>query len=134
LNLSLLGIGAVAGSSILLNACKTKPINPVAKGKIKVLNQQNRLVEVDASSVTLVNVDDTTDYLQKQGREGLDGKKFILVVDLKQCKNARKCMDTCQSVHQLRPEQHHLNVLQMQDNERLNVLYTSCQHCDNLHA
>lgn len=131
-NLVLASIGAIAGSSVLLSACKSET-NKGVKGKIKVLNQNNQLVEVDASSVTPVAIDDTTDYLQKQGREGLEGKKFILVVDLKNCKNARKCMDSCQSVHQLRPEQHHLNVLQMQDNELGSTYYMPkhCQHCDN---
>lgn len=130
--LGLVGMSAFIGQSFLLSSCNNE--KPAGAGKkIKVLNQYNQLVEVDASSVTPIQIDDTTDFLQKQGREGLPGKKFALVVDLSKCKNARKCMDTCQSVHQLRPEQHHLNVLLMKDNEHTAPYYMPkhCQHCDN---
>ena len=42
-------------------------------------------------------------------------------------------MDKCGAVHQLRPDQHHLNVLLMKDSERTAPYYMPkhCQHCDN---
>jgi molybdopterin-containing oxidoreductase family iron-sulfur binding subunit len=42
-------------------------------------------------------------------------------------------MDKCAAVHQLRPDQHHLNVLLMKDSEHTAPYYLPkhCQHCDN---
>ncbi len=42
-------------------------------------------------------------------------------------------MSACQSAHHLRPEQHHINVLKMQeyDNTPPYYLPKPCQHCDN---
>jgi len=68
-----------------------------------------------------------------KARQGLPGKKFVLVVDLSRCRNARKCMEACAATHQLRPDQFHLNVLEMKDAEHGASYYMPkhCQHCDN---
>ncbi len=55
----------------------------------------------------------------------MPGRSWVMVIDLSKCRNARECMKACQSHHQLRPEQHHINVLQMQDSEA---------YCTLLHA
>jgi molybdopterin-containing oxidoreductase family iron-sulfur binding subunit len=70
---------------------------------------------------------------QKRGRQGLPGKSWVMVIDLSKCRNARECMKACQNHHQLHPEQHHINVLQMQDTEHTAPYYMPkpCQHCDN---
>ncbi|MBV5343136.1 4Fe-4S dicluster domain-containing protein, partial [bacterium] len=72
-------------------------------------------------------------YLQQRGRDGLEGKRFVMVIDLSKCRNARKCMSACQEAHHLRPEQHHINVLKMQDTPETQPYYMPkpCQHCDN---
>ena len=56
-----------------------------------------------------------------------------MVIDLSKCRNARKCMAACQSAHHLRPEQHHINVLKMEETENTPAFYMPkpCQHCDN---
>lgn len=78
-------------------------------------------------------VEDMLTELQMQGREGLKGKRWVMVIDLAKCRNARQCMKACQGAHDLRPEQHHINVLQMQDSENTAPYYMPkpCQHCDN---
>ena len=71
--------------------------------------------------------------MQDRGREGIPGKKFVMVIDLSKCKNARDCMTACQGAHQLKPEQHHINVLQMNNAEGTGFYYQPkpCMHCDN---
>jgi molybdopterin-containing oxidoreductase family iron-sulfur binding subunit len=71
--------------------------------------------------------------MQVRGREGITGKKFVMVIDLAKCRNARKCMSACQDAHHLKPEQHHINVLQMENAEGTGSFYMPkpCQHCDN---
>ncbi len=130
-SLGITGVGAIAASSALLSSCSTNEAK--AGTKVKVLTPDNKLLEVDSSQLTVANKNDDKDYLQKRGREGLPGKKFVMVIDLKKCKNERACMKACQSAHQLRPEQHHINVLEM-ENESSGTTYhmpKTCQHCDN---
>lgn len=71
--------------------------------------------------------------LQRRGREGIPGKRWIWVIDLAKCKNAQRCMSACQQAHHLRPEQSHMNVLVMQASEHTPAYYMPkpCQHCDN---
>ena len=42
-------------------------------------------------------------------------------------------MAACQGAHHLRPEQHHINVLKMQESQNTPPFYMAkpCQHCDN---
>jgi Fe-S-cluster-containing dehydrogenase component len=120
----------VVGSAGLLSSCGK--VQTVSGDKIKLLTSSGELVEVDASQLKPSEMPSLTEY-QKRGRKGIEGKSWVLVVDLSKCRNARKCMDACQNHHQLRPEQHHLNVLQMKDAEYTAPYYMPkhCQHCDN---
>lgn len=125
-----LGAAGLTGSSFLLGSCTR--VTAAQGGKIKLLNSSGEIIEVDANSLTPAQMPSLTEN-QKRGREGLDGKSWVLVVDLSKCRNARKCMEACQKHHQLRPEQHHLNVLQMQTTDHTAPYYMPkhCQHCDN---
>lgn len=127
-----LGLGTLAVSTGLTESC-TNPTKDLESGKkITLLNSKNELVEVDSAYISNLNKDLAPNH-NSESRKGLPGKKFVLVVDLAKCKNARKCMDKCQAVHQLRPDQHHLNVLLMKDSEHTAPYYMPkhCQHCDN---
>jgi len=124
------GAAGLAAGTGLLESCAR--VAGTEGGKIKLLTSSRELVEVDISQLTPSQKPSLTEN-QKRGREGLEGKSWVLVVDLSKCRNARKCMDACQKHHQLRPEQHHLNVLQMQTTEHTAPYYMPkhCQHCDN---
>jgi Fe-S-cluster-containing dehydrogenase component len=125
-----LGGAGLAASSVLLNSCSQ--VAEVSGNKIKLLTSSGELVEVDVAQLKPSEMPSLTEN-QKRGREGLEGKSWVLVVDLAKCRNARKCMAACQQHHQLKPEQHHLNVLQMQTDEFTAPYYMPkhCQHCDN---
>lgn len=133
-NLGMIGVGGVlAGSAILagINYDRRKK----ASDRAQVLNAENKLLEIersDGSKVTIPKEQNFT-YLQQQGRTGLEGKRFVMVIDLSKCQNARKCMAACQEAHHLRPEQHHINVLKMQESAETAAYYMPkpCQHCDN---
>lgn len=126
-NVGLLGIGAIASPSLLLSSCESKG------DKVKVLGPNNQLMEVDSSALKPTDKIYHADEESKKGREGIEGKKFVMVIDLSKCRNARECVKTCQHTHQLRPDQFHLNVLQMKNNDHSNSYYMpkQCQHCDN---
>lgn len=131
-----LAIGA-AGAVTTLGAVEAVAA-PVSSGKtMKLLTQDGQLVEVDASHIRMaeevVNDAEQLDEYQRRGREGIPGKKWVMVIDLSKCQNARKCMEACNGAHELRPEQHHINVLRMKDNEDTAAYYMPkpCYHCDN---
>jgi molybdopterin-containing oxidoreductase family iron-sulfur binding subunit len=100
--------------------------------KVRLLTTDGKLVELDSLELKEVAKDALTE-LQRRGREGILGKKWVMVIDLAKCRNARKCITACQEAHHLRPEQYHINTLQMQDNPNTAPYHMPkpCQHCDN---
>jgi Fe-S-cluster-containing dehydrogenase component len=98
---------------------------------IKVLTDDNRLVEIPKDQVKDYKPD--LKVLQTRGREGITGKKWVMVIDLSRCRNARKCVNACQGAHHLRPYEYHINTLVMQESVNTPAYYMPkpCQHCDN---
>jgi molybdopterin-containing oxidoreductase family iron-sulfur binding subunit len=101
------------------------------KDTIKVLTEDNRLVEIPRDQVKDYKPD--LKVLQTRGREGIKGKKWVMVLDLSRCRNARKCVNACQSAHHLRPYEYHINTLVMQESVNTPAYFMpkQCQHCDN---
>lgn len=142
---SLIGLGAVASGAAIYaglayeggkgheSAAHLEEPLTGAEQKIKVLTENGDLAEVDINSLTPVEKDDLQTAVQHQGREGIAGKHWTMVIDLSKCRNARMCMAACQNAHHLRDEQHHINVLRMQDdrNSAPYFMPKPCFHCDN---
>ncbi len=124
-----LGAASIAGVGLFSTIEKAK----AETGKLtKVLTAEGKVMEVDTSH--LIDYGKQTEIdLQKRGRKGIPGKKWTMVIDLSKCRNARMCMAACQNAHELKPEQHHINVLAMQDAEHTAPFFMPkpCQHCDN---
>ena len=99
--------------------------------KIKVLTEDNRLVEIPRDQVKDFKPD--LKALQTRGREGIKGRKWIWVIDLSKCRNARKCVEACQAAHHLRPYEYHINTLVMKESVNTPAYFMPkpCQHCDN---
>ncbi len=59
-------------------------------------------------------------------------RKFVMVIDLAKCKNARKCVEQCQKNHHLPPNQELMKVYLMQENEDETPYWMPkpCYHCD----
>jgi Fe-S-cluster-containing dehydrogenase component len=98
---------------------------------VRVLTTDNKLVMVPADQVE--GYKPGLKELQKRGREGIKGKKWIWVIDLARCRNARKCVEACQGAHHLRPYEYHINTLVMQESVNTPAYFMPkpCQHCDN---
>jgi len=101
--------------------------------KIRVLTEEGQLAEIKVSELTPVDKKEYTSAVQKQGREGIPGRHWVMVIDLSRCRNVRACMASCQNAHHLREEQHHINVLRMQDDRNTEPYFMPkpCFHCDN---
>lgn len=101
------------------------------EGMVRVLTEDNRLVEIPVEQMRDFKPD--LKMLQTRGREGIAGRRWVMVIDLSKCRNARKCVEACQSAHQLRPYEYHINTLVMQESVNTPAFFMPkpCQHCDN---
>ncbi len=132
----LAGVGTVFAGG-LFSVVKTYADEP---DTVKVLDQDGKVKEVDKSHLKEVG-ENVNKQLQKSNREGIPNKKWVMVIDLGKCRDARKCMESCQSAHQLWTEkdgdgskvQHHINVHVMNRGSKAGgyFLPRPCQHCDN---
>jgi molybdopterin-containing oxidoreductase family iron-sulfur binding subunit len=130
-DVGLIAGGAVAGGAAIYSGLDLEKSKAPYGERMKLLAADGKLVEVDSANIE--KAEPLAENLISRGREGLPGHRWIWVIDLAKCRNARKCIAACQEAHQLKPEQFHLNTLQMQDS-KLTAPYhmpKPCQHCDN---
>jgi Fe-S-cluster-containing dehydrogenase component len=126
--LGVVSIAGIAGANLLANIGKAKA---EAGEKVRVLTTDGKLVEVDKKQLEDTTPDENAD--RKEARKGLPGRKFVMVIDLSKCKNARKCVDACQQGHHLPKTQEWMKVYLMQDSEESSPYWfpKPCFHCDN---
>ncbi len=117
-----LGAASTVSGLGLLSACTNDD------EMVSLLTTDGKTVQVPKSQMKI-----DLKKMEERGREGLPGKKFVMVIDLAKCRNARKCMAACQGAHHLKPEQHHINVLRMENDKRTGFYFQPkpCMHCDN---
>ncbi len=128
-DIALLGAGGVAGATAIYAG---RNFENKKQGKnIRLLTQDNKVVEVNEHDVREAKTIATE--LQEGGREGITNRRWVMVIDLSKCRNARKCISACQNAHDLKPEQFHINTLHMQETPETAPFYMPkpCMHCDN---
>ncbi len=118
-------------------ACNTKksPFTTeeevVASGeKVKLLSVDGEIIEVDKAF--LKPVPHMPSLSNAEIRKGIEGKKFVMVIDLSRCKNLKKCQSACNHAHHVEDAQNWIKVYPMKDAE-LTASYwqpTTCMHCD----
>lgn len=119
----LAGTAAIAGGG-LISACS----GGAGSGeKVKVLTTDGQIMEVDKAQLK------TDKQVRKDARQGVPGRKFVMVIDLAKCANARKCTEVCQEGHHLPKSIEYMRVYLMQDSEKTAPYWfpRPCFHCDN---
>jgi len=99
--------------------------------KAKVLTTDGKLVEVEISKLSIPDEPEHID--RKESMMGLPDRKFVMVVDLAKCANARKCVDACQEGHYLPKDHEWIKIYYMKDapNSAPYWFPRPCFHCDN---
>ena len=99
--------------------------------KVKVLMANGELVEVDSKQINHHPAESKLSSLQ--AREGIEGRKFVMVIDLSRCANARKCVEGCQEMHHKAPPVEWIKVKEMHDGGETSPYWMPqpCFHCDN---
>jgi Fe-S-cluster-containing dehydrogenase component len=127
-----LGKGLIAGAlsaSTLATACFKQKGAEETGNKVKLLSPDGEIVEVDSGYIKPVPHEMHAN-VSTNIREGVPGKKFVMVIDLARCKNLRKCHDACEKIHYLPPDKNWLKVLKMEENGSPYWQPTNCFHCD----
>jgi molybdopterin-containing oxidoreductase family iron-sulfur binding subunit len=97
---------------------------------VKLLSVDGEVIEVDKAF--LKPVPDLPPVNNQEERIGIKGKKFVMVIDLSRCRNAKKCQESCNHAHELQPGQNWVKIYPMQDGEDTAPYWepTTCMHCD----
>lgn len=125
-----LGVAAATATATALHAFQQGDTVVETGEKVKLLSPEGEIVEIDKAylkPVPEVNISPTA------AREGIPGRRFVMVIDLAQCKNLRKCVDACDAMHHCGAEKEFLKVLKMQATELATPFWqpTMCFHCDS---
>jgi Fe-S-cluster-containing dehydrogenase component len=66
-------------------------------------------------------------------RQGVAGRKWVMVIDLAKCDGCKTCTVTCQKMHFSSPDREWIKVFQMQDSPHTEKYWfpKPCFHCDN---
>lgn len=106
--------------------------NITPSGKmVKLLSVDGEVVEVDQAF--LKPLPDMHFTPSESIREGVPGKKFVMVIDLARCGNARKCVEGCQKMHSVLPPTEWIKVKEMQNADITGPYWfpQPCYQCDN---
>jgi molybdopterin-containing oxidoreductase family iron-sulfur binding subunit len=121
---------AAAACGSLACSCSSGNVETPAT-TVKLLSPEGEIVEID--SAYLNHQEHMAIVSKLEARQGMAGKKFVMVVDLARCKNARKCITACQKWHYRPEETEWLTVKIIKDNEKGAPYWfpKQCFHCDN---
>ncbi|MBL7733258.1 MAG: 4Fe-4S dicluster domain-containing protein [Chitinophagaceae bacterium] len=111
--------------------CSCSSNKSTVEKKVKLLSPDGEIVEIDSA---YLNYQEHMAIVSKlEARQGIAGKKFVMVVDLARCKNARKCITACQKWHYRPEETEWLTVKLLKDSEEGAPYWfpKQCFHCDN---
>lgn len=121
------GLLAAAGGPIIAKVFGKSEAEPVEE-TVELMSTDGTLMDIPASEVHHV-----PDKMSKYDpREGFPMRKFVMVVDLAKCRNAKKCQSSCNKNHYITGENAWIKIYKMQDSEKSAPYWqpTLCQHCD----
>jgi Fe-S-cluster-containing dehydrogenase component len=119
------GVGAIATGGLVEAYLNTQAAE--SGEKVKALTTDGEIIEIDKAQIHYPRPS------REESRKGIPGKKFVMVIDLAKCKNARGCVEKCQQGHHLPKGQEFLKVYLLQDSEHTSPYWfpKPCYHCDN---
>jgi len=122
------GATALAGTTIVANFSQINEKNDSGE-KTRLLTPEGKIVEVDATNI---NKYPEALITPAESRKGIPNRKFVMVIDLAKCKNARSCVEKCQKAHNLEYGQEFMKIQLIQNNEDSSPYWfpKPCFHCD----
>jgi molybdopterin-containing oxidoreductase family iron-sulfur binding subunit len=120
---------SIGASTLFLSQFASSCDNPKEPSKkVKVLTEKGEVLEVEEKDLHYVKP-----ASPEEAHIGIPNRKFVMVIDLSRCKNARKCVEKCQEAHHLLPGQEFIRVYLMQRSEKSAPYWfpKPCFHCNN---
>ncbi len=98
--------------------------------KVKLLSVDGEIIEVDKAF--LKPVPHMPPVSNTEARQGIPGKKFVMVIDLARCKNVKACQTACNHAHHLKGDQNWVKIYPMQQAKETAPFWlpSICMHCD----
>lgn len=117
-----------AASGALLAKVFGKSESETSEKTVELMSTDGTLMQVPASGVSHAHESNSA----YNPREGFPNRKFVMVVDLAKCRNAKKCQSSCNKNHYITGENAWIKIYKMQDSEKSAPYWqpTLCQHCD----
>jgi len=117
------------GSCALATGC-TCSTPPTHNEPIELLGTNGEVLEIDPSDLS---EHANHSHHSSSVREGIPNRKFVMVIDLARCRNARSCITACQKMHHRPADVEWLQVKLMKDSggSAPYWLPKTCFHCDN---
>ena len=129
-----LAAGLLTTAAVACNS-KKSPFTPEddikpSGEKVKLLSVDGEVIEVDKAF--LKPVPHLPPVSNSEARQGIPGKKFVMVIDLARCKNVKACQASCNHAHHIADAQNWIKVYPMKDAEHTANYWqpTTCMHCD----
>ncbi|NQV53362.1 MAG: 4Fe-4S dicluster domain-containing protein [Flavobacteriales bacterium] len=125
---------ALAAASSFVSSCSTASdeLAPVGttSDTLELLTPEGEIVKIDSAVVKEMP---QFQVANRDIRQGVKGKKFVMVIDLSKCRNALKCKSACSKMHYLPEDRSYVRVNEMQDAETTAPYWMpiTCFHCDN---
>lgn len=127
-------------AGFMMGAVSTAPENPFASlmeedveetGElVKLLSDNGEVVEIDRAYLKPVP-EHNINSDQYDVRKGIEGKEFVMVIDLSKCKNLKKCQSACNKMHFVQDGINWIKIYEMQNGEETAPYWqpTTCMHC-----
>ncbi|MDO8543990.1 MAG: 4Fe-4S dicluster domain-containing protein [Opitutaceae bacterium] len=122
-------LGAGLGASRLIRKLK-KPESPPTT-LVAALTAKGELVRVPAETATVHA--HPAPAVGEAARQGVPGRKWVMVIDLAKCSGCANCTIACNKMHATSPDRHWIRVFRMQDSAHTAPYWfpKPCFHCDN---
>src|ERR1017187_9758859 len=130
LKFGLLASGAVAIGSVGIQKIFSKD-EPLKSGTDAIVHTNDGKVYIaNTGNLTECKVPEITNL---EARQGIAGKKFVMVIDEAKCDGCKKCTESCQSMHYVPSDREWIKVFKMQDSDATQPYFfpKPCYHCDN---
>lgn len=128
-SMATLTAAVMSGSIASAIGCSDKKAQSSSDEKVKLLTHEGHLVEVDKSHIG----SSSTPITDQQARKGIEGKRFVMVIDLAKCDGCGACTTACQAMHFTPPDREWIKVFKMKDSEETAPYWfpKPCFQCDN---
>ncbi len=123
---SLTVLGAAAAGEVACRCAHAATNDEAPSGPaVPALTPDHQVVDARTGAAIPTSTD--------SARQGVPGRRWIMVIDLAKCDGCGKCISACSKMHFVPQDRQWIKVLRMQESEKTAPYFfpQPCYHCDN---